>query len=179
MMLKRSIIWAVLAITAFSCDQFDFGEQYDYDGNLARDKEKIENFLATNPYEYIEKIEDESGVVILVQEEGTANRPTAGSIVYTNYVGKLTDGTVFDTTYEDVAIENDIHNESRIYEPMSFSLFSQGTIEGFSHGFRNLRSGSTGVLIIPSPLAYRNDEERDNIPANSVLVFEVEFLGMD
>jgi len=33
-------------------------------------------------------------------------------------------------------------------------------------------------LIIPSPWAYR-DQERDRIPANSVLMFEVDFLGWE
>jgi len=41
-----------------------------------------------------------------------------------------------------------------------------------------MRSGSKGVIIIPSPYGYR-DQAMDRIPANSVLVFEVEFLGFD
>jgi FKBP-type peptidyl-prolyl cis-trans isomerase FkpA len=34
-------------------------------------------------------------------------------------------------------------------------------------------------MIIPSPWAYRDSGTIPGIPANSVLMFEVEFLGMD
>ncbi|MBS9524351.1 FKBP-type peptidyl-prolyl cis-trans isomerase [Litoribacter ruber] len=177
-MLKRSFIWAVVAVFAFSCDQFEFGEQYDEMGNLTRDRERIENYLATNPYEYVEKIEDESGTVILIQEESTLNKPSTGSVIYTNYTGRLLDGTIFETTLENVAREHGLFDEEKVYEPDFFVLNSNQRIAGFSYGFRNLRSGSKAVLIIPSPHAYR-DRDQGPIPANSVLVFEVDFLGMD
>jgi FKBP-type peptidyl-prolyl cis-trans isomerase len=58
-------------------------------------------------------------------------------------------------------------------------LGSSSAIQGFSIGFQRLRSGSKGIIIIPSPYAYRNQENNTKIPPNSVLVFEVDFLGMD
>lgn len=174
----------LLSLAHFSCDTEppNFGgPSYDEAGNLALDREKIDEYLKTADYDSLYRIHDRSGVVIIVQEEGTGSRPTSNNTVYTNYVGKLLDGTVFDTNIESVAKENDLYDEEREYRIYPFAMIPAdqgGPITGFSIGFSRLRSGSKAVLVIPSPYAYR-DQESEDIPANSVLVFEVDFLGMD
>ncbi|WP_200975423.1 FKBP-type peptidyl-prolyl cis-trans isomerase [Echinicola sp. 20G] len=163
---------------------YDLGPVYDVAGNLEKDSVKIAEYLETAEYDSLYRIHDPSGVVIIVQEEGTGSRPFNGNLVYTNYVGKLTDGSVFDTNIQSVAEENGLHEDGDEYNPFPFYVVSasnstsSGAIYGFSLGFKRLRSGSKGVIIIPSPYAYR-DVDRETIPANSVLVFEVDFLGMD
>jgi FKBP-type peptidyl-prolyl cis-trans isomerase FkpA len=177
-------ILLLLSIVLFSCNTEppNFGgPRYDEVGNLALDRVKIEEYLETADYDSLYRIHDPSGVVIIVQEEGSGSRPSSNNTVYTNYVGKLLDGTVFDTNIEAIAIENNIYDEEREYRIYPFALIPAqqgGPITGFSIGFSRLRSGSKAVLIIPSPYAYR-DQESEDIPANSVLVFEVDFLGMD
>jgi len=182
-MFKYSVgILLLISISFVACDsQPNFGgPRYDEAGNLALDRVKIDQFLLNAEYDSLYRIHDPSGVVIIVQEEGTGSRPQTNNTVYSNYVGKLLDGTVFDTNIESVAKENEIFNEEREYRIYSFPLVSGqgGPITGFNIGFRRLRSGSKAVLVIPSPYAYR-DQESEDIPANSVLVFEVDFLGMD
>ncbi len=182
----KQALWSLLAVLAMgimaSCDSsnpFDRGPVYDFEGNLKQDSVKIAEFLETAEYDSLYRIHDESGVVVIVQEEGNASRPNSGNVVYTDYVGKLLDGTVFDTNIEAVARDNDLHNEGDEYRPFQFVVDSQtGAIQGFSIGIKKLRSGAKAVLIIPSPYAYQNSE-RGLIPANSVLVFEIDFLGMD
>jgi FKBP-type peptidyl-prolyl cis-trans isomerase FkpA len=88
-------------------------------------------------------------------------------------------GTVFDTTFETVARANNIWAEGRVYQPFSFLLGSGGVINGWDIGFRRLRPTSKAVLVIPSPEGYRSQNNLDKIPPNSVLVFEVDFLGID
>lgn len=165
----------------FSCDSPSpfGGPVYDTEGNLKIDSLKIVEHLLTTPYDSLYRIHDPSGVVVIVQEEGIGSRPRNNNVIYTNYVGKLLDGTVFDTNLEDVAKENDLFVETATYNIFQFPLGSSGAIQGFSIGFQRLRSGSKGIIIIPSPYAYRNQENREKIPSNSVLVFEVDFLGMD
>jgi FKBP-type peptidyl-prolyl cis-trans isomerase len=177
-------ILLILSIAFFSCEssQPNFGGPvYDEAGNLAMDRVKIDEFLMAADYDSLYRIHDPTGVVIIVQEEGTGSRPQSNNTVYANYVGSLLDGTVFDTNIESIAKENDIYDEERDYRIYPFALIPAaqgGPITGFSIGFRRLRSGSKAVLIIPSPYAYRNQDTED-IPANSVLVFEVDFLGFD
>lgn len=173
----------LLSFVFISCDsQPNFGgPSYDEPGNLALDRVKIEEYLLDAAWDSLYRIHDPSGVVIIVQEEGTGSRPPANNTIYTNYVGSLLDGTVFDTNIEAVAKENGLFDEERNYRISSFSLIPPaqgGPITGFSIGFRRLRSGSKAILVIPSPYAYR-DQESEAIPANSVLVFEVDFLGFD
>lgn len=175
----KNVFLGFLLIIGFACEPNNpFGPSYDVDGNLERDAVIIEDFLATAQIDSLYRIHDPNGVVIIVQEEGEGNFPGEFRLIYNNYIGRLLDGTMFDTNLEEVAIENDIWDENRIYRIFQFTLGSQEAIQGFNIGFRKLRSGSKAVLIIPSPWAYR-DQERDKIPANSVLMFDVEFLGFE
>jgi len=155
------------------------GPVYDNVGNLAIDRVKIDDFLRTAQIDSLYRIHDPTGVVIIVQEEGSGAKPASGMLVYSNYTGKLLDNTVFDTNREDIARENDVYDSLRTYRIFQFTLGTSETIQGFNIGFRRLKSGSKGVMIIPSPWAYRDSGTITGIPANSVLMFEVEFLGMD
>src|SRR5690554_427890 len=176
-------ILVLLTILFSSCDSgLNFGGPvYDRAGNLAIDSVKIAEYLRTAEYDSLYRIHDPSGVVIIVLEEGEQSRPAPGSTVHTNYTGSLLDGTVFDTSIEAVAKEHDIYDENREYRISSFPLIpgnQGGPIEGFRQGFLRMRSGSKGVIIISSPWGYQ-DQESERIPANSVLIFEVDFLGFD
>jgi len=183
--MKKINLILLLAVVAFmaSCDTpMPFGGPgYDYDGNLKKDRQIIADHLATTHYDSISRIHDPSGVVVIVQEEGTASRPISGNLVYTHYIGSLLDGSVFDTSYEEIAREHGLYIENRDYTPFAFSMDGggQGAIPGFTAGFRNLRSGSKAILIIPSPLGYQGKDDNERIPPHSILVFEVDFLGMD
>ncbi|MDO6437965.1 FKBP-type peptidyl-prolyl cis-trans isomerase [Cyclobacterium sp. 1_MG-2023] len=183
---NQLIIIFCLAIVSFSCDDNLSGygyPTYDTEGNLAIDREKIDTYLETAQYDSLYRIHDPSGVVIIVTEEGTGSRPVSGNVVYTNYTGYLLDGTVFDSNLEDVALENDIYDEDRNYDIFSFflgqSTSNGGAIQGFTYGFQRIRSGAKATIIIPSPYAYQDNESVARVPANSVLVFDVDFLGMD
>jgi FKBP-type peptidyl-prolyl cis-trans isomerase FkpA len=115
-----------------------------------------------------------------VQEEGNGSRPNTGNAVFTNYIGSLmSDGSVFDTNIRQVAVENDIVVEGRNYDVLSFALGAGTVIQGWDIAFRRLRSGSKAQLIIPSTYAYRDAANSDRIPPNSILIFEVDFKGME
>lgn len=180
----KSVSIILLILFSFSCEQQNQfgGPVYDVEGNLAKDSVKIEEYLRNNPIAG-EIIRDQSGVVIIVQEEGQGTRPVSNTVIYTDYTGSLLDGSVFDTSYETVAKENDIFQESRDYTPLIFTLPPAGvagnTIQGFNFAFRRLRPQSKAVLLIPSPWAYRGDENRENIPPNSILRFDIDFRGID
>lgn len=184
-MMKRLIPILVLlgAFSLLSCETtnpFNVGPAYDVEGNLKIDSAKIVAFLDTAQIDSLYRIHDPSGVVIIVQEEGVGTRPTTNTVIYSNYVGSLMEGgSVFDTTFEDVARENDIYVEGRNYTPFSFVLGSSTVIIGWEFGFRRLRPGSKAIMIIPSPYGYRDQASNNRIPANSILLFDVDFLGID
>ncbi|MCE7055018.1 FKBP-type peptidyl-prolyl cis-trans isomerase [Algoriphagus sp. AGSA1] len=182
---RASAFFFLILLVAFSsCEPnnpFGSGPPYDEAGNLKKDSLLIVDYLETAEIDSLYRIHDPSGVVIIVQEEGAGSRPNAGNVVYTNYVGSLmSDGSVFDTNIEQVAKDNDLHVEgSSTYRILNFSLGTGQVIQGWDIAFRRLRPGSKARLVIPSTWGYRNSENNERIPPNSVLIFDVEFLGMD
>ncbi len=96
-----------------------------------------------------------------VAGSGTAT-PALSNTVTVYYKGYLlSDETVFDKNLA----------------PSTPSVFPlSGVIEGWGIGFQKFKVGSKGKLIIPSRYAY-GSTARSSIPANSILVFEVELIS--
>jgi FKBP-type peptidyl-prolyl cis-trans isomerase FkpA len=172
----------VLILGLASCEQnnqFDRGPIYDPVANLEIERKLIDTYLATAEIDSLYRIHDPSGVVIIVQEQGSGTRPTRGTVVHTDYTGSLmSDGSIFDTSLEDVARENDIYVDGRNYSFLSIVIGTGGVIRGWDIGFRRLRPGSKAIFIIPSPYGYEA-QNKTGIPPNSVLVFDVDFRGID
>ncbi len=159
---------------------FNQGPAYDFEGNLAIDRKKIAAYLDTAKIDSIYRIHDPSGVVVIVQQEGKGSRPTNNTVVYTDYIGRLMEtGTVFDTSYESIARLNNIYVEGRVYAPLSFVVGGSTVITGWDVGFKRLRPTSKATIIIPSPYGYSNQKINAKIPENSILIFQVDFLGID
>lgn len=96
---------------------------------------------------------------------GTGAEAVAGKKVTVNYVGTLTDGTKFDSSYD--------RNQ-----PFSFVLGSGQVIAGWDQGLAGMKVGGKRRLTIPPELGY-GAQATGSIPANSTLVFEVELLGVE
>jgi FKBP-type peptidyl-prolyl cis-trans isomerase 2 len=77
-----------------------------------------------------------------------------GDYVQVDYVGKLEDGTVFDTSVEDVAIETGIYNQRRDYQPLGFTVGAGEMIQGFDKGVVGMAVGENKTLTIPPEEAY-------------------------
>ena len=105
----------------------------------------------------------QSGLQYEVLTEGNGPQPADTSIVNVHYEGTLIDGTVFDSSYE--------RDES-----VSFPL--NRVIPGWTEGVQLMPLGSTYKIYIPSNLAY-GPRGTSSIPANSVLVFKIELLGIE
>jgi FKBP-type peptidyl-prolyl cis-trans isomerase len=104
-----------------------------------------------------------SGLKIAILREGMGNLPKKGELILVNYCGTLKNGTKFDDSY------------SR-GEPFSFPIGVGQVIPGWDEGLMQLKEGTTAVLFVPSQLAYGEQAQSSEIPANSDLVFYVELL---
>lgn len=120
------------------------------------DRELIVSYLNENN---LSAEETEDGLFYIITELGTGSHPTIDNKVTVNYVGKLLNGSVFDSN-------NNI----------SFPL--RGVIEGWQKGIPLIRKGGSATLLIPSQLGY-GSQSVGTIPANSVLVFEVDLLDIE
>lgn len=102
------------------------------------------------------------GVVDLVV--GTGPTAAIGDTVTVNYVGTLTNGTKFDSSYD--------RNQ-----PFTFRLGAGQVIAGWDQGIPGMKVGGRRRLTIPPSLGYGN-AANGPIPANSTLIFEVELVSI-
>jgi FKBP-type peptidyl-prolyl cis-trans isomerase FkpA len=132
----------------------------------------IEQYIAENN---LQANRTESGLFYVIEKEGTGKEVNAGDVVSVDYTGYVLDGTVFDTSRENVARETNTYNEARGgYEPIEVQVGAGRVIPGWDEGLQLLRKGSVAKLIIPSPMAYGPRQASEVITPNSVLVFDVE-----
>ena len=102
----------------------------------------------------------QSGVQYEIVREGAGEKPDETSVVRVHYSGTLTDGTLFDESYE----------ENGVYIPLDM------VIPGWSEGVRQMDVGGIYRFYIPSRLAYGRDGIQGYVPSYSTLVFLVELL---
>ena len=102
-----------------------------------------------------------SGLQYVVLTEGTGAKPKATDRVKCHYEGRLTDGTVFDSSY-------------RRGEPAVFPL--NGVIAGWTEGVQLMGEGAKFRFFIPYHLAYGERGAGQAIPPYAALVFDVELI---
>jgi len=105
-------------------------------------------------------------LIILDERVGTGEEATVGKKVTVNYLGTLTDGTKFDSSYDRGT-------------PFSFSLGAGEVIAGWDQGVAGMKVGGKRKLTIPSSLGYGAQGIPGVIPGGATLVFEVELLGVE
>lgn len=100
----------------------------------------------------------------------TSKRIENGDIISVDYVGKLEDGTLFDTSVKEAAIEAGIYNQRRDYNPLTFTVGAGQMIKGFDEGVVGMRVGEEKTLTIPPEEAYGEyrEELTREIPVNAV-----------
>ena len=122
-----------------------------------------EKFLAENKKKKGVVI-TESGLQYIVLHEGNGPKPKKTDMVKVHYRGMLIDGTEFDSSY-------------KRGKGVVFSL--QGIIPGWIEAIQLMTVGSKHTLFIPPNLAYGDKGAGRLIGPNSVLIFEVELLGIE
>lgn len=76
------------------------------------------------------------------------------STVKVNYIGRLEDNQIFDTSIVEVAKENDIFNEQRDYAPLEVKMGQQQVIPGFENALKGMNVGEKKTVSIPPEEAY-------------------------
>lgn len=145
--------------------QLEVKQKAKMEADMAKQKaEAAKNLEAGNKFLEENKTKEgvkvtESGLQYKVIELGKGTeKPTATSTVKAKYKGTTIDGKVFDESKDAVAF------------PLN------GVIRGWTEGLQLFPEGSKFELYIPANLGYGEHSPSPAIPANSVLIFEIELV---
>lgn len=106
-----------------------------------------------------------SGLYIRDDKVGTGATAKVGDQVRVHYAGYLTDGKKFDASRD--------HGQ-----PFQFTPGQNQVIKAWDEGIPGMRVGGLRTLVTPPELGYGAMGAEPDIPANAVLVFKVELLGV-
>lgn len=120
---------------------------------------------------FLELNKKKTGVIVLpsglqykVLKNGNGPIPTRKDLVKVNYTGMLVNGKIFESSMES--------GKMPVFKV-------DEVIEGWTQALQLMPVGSKWVLYIPARLAYGEHSNSGRIPANSVLIFELELIQIE
>lgn len=99
-------------------------------------------------------------------EPGIGAGVKIGDKVTVHYKGELEDGSVFDSSYD----------KGR---PFTFTVGQRRVIPGWEIGIEGMKKEGKRRLVIPPELGYGESGVRGMIPANAVIIFEIELIDIE
>lgn len=175
--------------------QFDAVKVFtDYFNNSAKEVKQIEKeysdkykTVIADKIAFFEKnkanaVKTASGLEYVIVEKGSGKKPVSGSQIFIHYAGFFENGTLFDSSIENVAKDFGKYDEARSaqggYQPIAFQAGRKdGMIPGFIEGIEKLSFGDRALLFIPSNLAYGEAGVGNGlIPPNTPLIFDITLM---
>jgi len=93
-------------------------------------------------------------VVLLISGCVAERTVQTGDKISVDYIGSLEDGSVFDTSIESVAKENNLFSPGREYKPLELTVGKGEVIRGFDEGVVGMKPGESRTLTIPPESGY-------------------------
>jgi len=138
---------------------------------LPLDDKTLQDFFAKNN---IKAQKTASGLYYTIQKPGSGAQVAKGQTVSMMYTGKTLDGNIFDSNTDlEVAKKNGHDNK-----PLTFVVGMGQMIPGVDEGASLLKKGAKATLYLPSPIAYGPQSPNPSIPANAIMIFEVEITDV-
>lgn len=189
--MKKGLFAIVTALILLSCGDGNVIIEVDPAIQLAEDSTIIAEYMEDKGYDDFKTTV--SGVRYIILEEGSGLPIDESDIVTFDFIGKLTNDSIFDTSIK--AIGDSIRNvenipdkfsssfaESRVYSSYEITYSASGWtingqfVRGFSDGvsatFKEMNVGGHALIIMPSVLGYGTGSRGLLIPENAVLIFE-------
>lgn len=121
--------------------------------------------MANCESEEVEYITTDSGLKYRDIVVGHGKTATTGDTVNVHYVGKLEDGTQFDSSVDRG-------------QPFTFSIGRGMVIQGWDEGVTSMKERGLRELVIPPNLGYGDAGAGDIIPPGATLIFKIELLDI-
>jgi FKBP-type peptidyl-prolyl cis-trans isomerase FkpA len=161
----KSLINGVLLVSSLLATVTGFAQDRESVQKSADDR-LIKEYLTRN---HLNATKTSSGLYYIITQKGSGDRAKPGQKVSMNYLGKFLDGKKFDANVDD---------NFKSTRPFQFTLGIGQVIKGWDEGVQLLNPGSRATFFLPSGIAY-GERAMGPIPANSVLVFDVELVSVD
>ncbi len=145
----RILLFLLVALTSVHCKKDEEVNQSEIDNEI------ILKYIADNN---LDAQSLGNGLYFVDELTGTGANPTPASTVKVAYRGYFPSGQVFDQS-----------------NPNGIVFGLNQVIQGWTIGIPSFKEGGKGVLLIPSALAYGSNA-RNGIPANSVLIFDIDLI---
>lgn len=113
--------------------------------------------------ERTKRLTSDGGVLKEILKEGSGERPGEGCACDLHYVGRLKDGTIFDSS-------------RKRKKPFRMILGEKTVIKGWNVVVRTMRGGETCRVVISPTYAYGEEGKPPTIPARATLIFEMELM---
>ncbi len=154
----------VKILKIYTMEQYQAMQQQMMAKQKTADDSLIQEYIKKNNISNVQKTPD--GLYYVITQQGAGVKPAPGQKVNVNYTGKLLDGKVFDSSLKPGRT------------PLQFTLGGGNLIKGWDEGVALLNVGGKATLLIPSGLGFGSQARGDVIPANAVLVFDVELISV-
>ncbi|HMG10947.1 MAG TPA: FKBP-type peptidyl-prolyl cis-trans isomerase, partial [Mucilaginibacter sp.] len=136
---------------------------------------KIKKYIADHNLK-VEKTT--SGLLYVITNPGTGEKPAVGDTAVVNYTGRLVTGKVFDTSVKEVATKEKVAvDPMRQLAPIRIPVGEGKVIPGWDEGLQLLNKGAKAIFIIPSDIAYK-DQGVGPIGPYTPIVFEMEMVNI-
>lgn len=149
---KIALIIGISLLLNYACKKEDTKDQ------AAIDKAVLLKYIADSS---LTVDSTASGLYYQIIDSGVGLSPTLTSYITVHYKGYFTDGAIFDQT-----------------SGSSIKGFLNRFILGWQEGVQKIKKNGKIKLLIPSALAY-GESGYNSIPANTVILFDIELLNIE
>ncbi len=172
--MKKTVLIPLMVLLAFGCkpktpenveEKANTNTSTPNNTALTTDSTGAKKFEAWKVEDSTKIIKTPSGLRYYIVREGNGNLPQKGQKVMVNYHGMLTNGSVFDSSFERG-------------QPFEFALGQGQVIAGWDEGVAKCKIGTQVILMIPYQLGYGEMGSPPRIPGKAELIFDVELLGI-
>ncbi len=150
-------------------------DEYELEQNLKMEKEAAENAkrLQEEPSkisEYVKKNNinsepKESGLYYLEMQNGNGEYAAPGDMITIHYSIYNIDGQLIESSYN-------------YGQPLSYIYGTSEMIAGIEEAISYMKVGGSARIIVPSQLGFGEIKISDDLPANSTLVIDLEFVDL-
>jgi FKBP-type peptidyl-prolyl cis-trans isomerase FkpA len=170
--MKKLVGIGLMALLFLGCKKTGSGPEQDctYDPCAikapATEIENVRSYLTTN--NITNAVEHCSGVFYVIESQGSGIAPDVCSFITAGYVGKLTNGNIFDQSPPGQYLQ----------------IYLSQLIKGWINVLPNIKAGGKIHLYIPPSLGYGAADQKDRngavvIPGNSITIFDIELVQVN